>query len=136
MEKFTDHKKDLDSIFEVLKSLNTEIIFGKETEKGNKVVIPVGQVKSCFGYGYGGGQSEKKESTGISDEGYGGGLGWGMDIQPIGFIEITENSTKFIKINSTSNKKALIAGFIALGLYKLFETKKKKSLIDSFSSFF
>jgi len=90
-------------------SVNT--VFGEPVVVEGKKVIPVAKV-GC-GFGGGGGGMNKRESTqdGRPQAGGGGG-GGGFRAVPVGVVEITPNTTRFIRFGS--NRRLI--GAVALGI--------------------
>lgn len=69
----------------------THLIFGPAQERGNRTVIPVGEIRYRFNVGGGGGQGR---SEGQSSGGGGGAL----EAAPIGYIEISADRAEFVPI--------------------------------------
>ncbi|MBQ9314191.1 MAG: GerW family sporulation protein [Clostridia bacterium] len=89
--------------------VNTVIGETIELENGN-VIVPVSKVS--FGFAAGGsefnmGTLEQSKKQGLDEETkyslpFGGGSGAGVNIQPVGFLVITENSAKMLPVNHCS----------------------------------
>lgn len=127
------NKIEINAIIEAVKNSNTELIFGKEVEKGDKTIIPIGRVQAGFGFGYGGGSDGDEDK----EEGYGGGGGFGMKVEPVGYIEVTEDSTKLIRLPEFSALSAITGSLIGIGIYKCIVSKrKKKTIIDCLRRYF
>ena len=89
--------------------VNTVIGDSIELENGN-VIVPISKVS--FGFAAGGsefntGTIEQSKKQGLDEEKkynlpFGGGSGAGINIQPIGFLVINDNSAKMIPVNHCS----------------------------------
>jgi uncharacterized spore protein YtfJ len=88
-------------------------VFGEPVERGGITVIPVAKAR----WGFGGGEGHRKD-----EEGSGGG--GGVQVTPVGFIEITDHAANFRPIRTVSFSW-LITGSI-LGLFLLRETMKRR----------
>lgn len=115
----------LSQIMDSLKSADVNHVFGDPVEKYGKTIIPVGKVQCSFGYGFGGSGQDDNNPLNLSDgeniteekkEGIGGGGGASFNIKPVGYIEITPSSTKFVKTPLFSFKSAMLgASFYKMG---------------------
>ena len=95
--------------------VNTVIGETIELENGT-AIIPVSKV--CFGFAAGGsefstGTLEQIKKQGLDEETkynlpFGGGSGAGVNIQPMGFLVVTENSAKILPVNHCSAIDKLI----------------------------
>lgn len=95
--------------------VNTIVGEAIETVNGT-VIIPISKV--CFGFAAGGSEFnmstlEETKKRGTEEETrhalpFGGGSGAGVNIVPIGFLVITENSTKMIPVNHCSSIDKLL----------------------------
>lgn len=95
--------------------VNTVIGETIELENGT-AIIPVSKV--CFGFAAGGsefntGTLEQSRKNGLDEESkynlpFGGGSGAGVNIQPMGFLVVTENSAKILPVNHCSAIDKLI----------------------------
>lgn len=108
---------------------DAETIFGEPVEKGDCTIIPVGRVSSRFGFGGGSGEGPAGEGDGPSGGGGGGG-GGAIDVQPIGYIEITSTGSRFVAITDTSavaTRAVTMGGIVAilfvLGLFKTIRSR-------------
>lgn len=89
--------------------VNTVIGETIELENGT-AIVPISKV--CFGFAAGGsefnmGTIEQTKKQGIDEETkyslpFGGGSGAGVNIQPVGFLVITENSAKMLPVDHCS----------------------------------
>ncbi len=85
-------------------SASVKSVFGEPVETQGKTVIPVARV--AYGFGGGGGSG----ADGGSHQGEGMGGGGGVYSVPLGVIEVTETSTRFVPIDET--RKWLAVGFL------------------------
>ncbi|HET9016388.1 MAG TPA: spore germination protein GerW family protein [Thermomicrobiaceae bacterium] len=73
--------------------MNAGTVFGAPVTQGDRTVIPVARVSVGFGFGAGAGQGMDAASGGF---GGGGGGGGGAQGDPVGYIEVTPSSTRFV----------------------------------------
>ncbi|HUY99264.1 MAG TPA: spore germination protein GerW family protein [Thermomicrobiaceae bacterium] len=73
--------------------VNASTVFGEPVTHGDRTVIPVARVSMGFGFGAGAGQSPEGTPGGF---GGGGGGGGGAAGEPVGYIEITPTSSRFV----------------------------------------
>lgn len=93
-------------------SATVKKIFGDPVTSEGKTIIPVARVR--YGFGGGGGVSGRKSpENGSPDEG--GGGGGGIKVTPVGVVEISEQSTKFIPFKNYKSILGYIVGGAALG---------------------
>lgn len=91
---------------------NVKTIYGDPIESGDKKIVPVAKV--AFGFGAGAG-SRGGAATEASKSGEGGGGGGGCYVKPVGVIEITGTSTRFVSFNQAPKIAAGVAAGLALG---------------------
>jgi len=68
---------------------DVKVVFGEPRAIEGKTIVPVATVAYAFGGGGGGG---------LRGEGGGGGGGGALRVQPLGVLEITGESTRFVPI--------------------------------------
>ena len=95
-------------------------VFGEPVERDGITVIPV--AKARWGFGGGAGQRKDEGADGKQEDGAGGG--GGVQVTPVGFIEIKNNAANFRPIRTVS-LAWIITGSI-LGLFLLRETVKRR----------
>lgn len=112
-------KEAIDKIIEPIINTSIKKNYGEPINSQGKTIIPVAKI--AFGFGGGIGEKNKGSSDKInspadknasSNEG-GGGMGGGMAAKPIGYIEITPETTRFVRFDTMSY---IFTGF-ALGLF-------------------
>jgi uncharacterized spore protein YtfJ len=86
-------------------------VFGEPIEAHGKTIIPVARVK--YGLGAGGGGENK---SGTDDAVGGAGGGGGVQVTPIGVIEVTDGGTRFLRFFDPQMAAKLVAGGVVLGL--------------------
>ncbi|WP_242916227.1 spore germination protein GerW family protein [Pontibacter liquoris] len=75
-------------------------VYGEPIETQGKTIIPVAQVAFGFGGGFGDKNGKATAPSNPAEaNGEGGGMGGGLSAKPIGFIEVTPNETRFVRIN-------------------------------------
>ena len=94
--------------------VDAKMIFGEPIERDGMTIIPVAKLR--YGFGGGGGRRDREE---------GGGGGGGMIVQPAGYIELKDGSSRFHAIREPITFVPLvIAGgltglLMARSLYKM-----------------
>lgn len=68
-------------------------VYGDPIESDGKTIVPVARIAYGFGGGFGTG------SEGDQEAGEGGGAGGGVVAGPVGVLEVTEDETRFIRVN-------------------------------------
>jgi uncharacterized spore protein YtfJ len=84
-------------------------VFGEPVERGGLTVIPV--AKARFGFGGGGGSGARE-----GDEGAGGGGGGGAAVNPVGYIEVRDDTAEFKRITTPTDVLALAVAASAAAL--------------------
>lgn len=86
------------------------LCYGEAVQAGETTVIPVSRVRVYGGWGYGSGRGEHD-----SGEGSGGGGGGYLDAQPIGYIEVRPDGTRYVEVPDPERSlKLLKAGAAAV----------------------
>lgn len=99
-------------------SANIKKIFSEPIDVDGKKIITVARVS----YGFGGGTG--KEPNGSSErEGSGGG--GGVMAKPVGMIEITKDSTKYIPFEDIKKLVGYLVGGIVIGWFISRKMRKK-----------
>ena len=129
---------------QIEKTANVKSLFGEPTEVGELTIIPVASVDMKGGGGGGigtAGKPKKKESEAEAEveekeeapapEGKGGGMGLNVKANPVGYIEIKGDVSRFVEIVDKSKiifKVIKILGVMLIlsSIKNLFKRKKKK----------
>ncbi len=98
-------------------SLTVRTVYGEPITAGNMTIIPVARVRFAFAGGGGGGSGllptgDVIDSTPRGGGGGGGGAGGGF-VQPIGYIEVTENGSRWVPVEASQSEQLLRALKIA-----------------------
>lgn len=93
-------------------------VFGEPVERDGITVIPV--AKARWGFGGGAGQRKDEGDGGKQEDGAGGG--GGVQVTPVGFIEITDHAANFRPIRTVSFSWIIVGSI--LGLFLLRQTAK------------
>ena len=95
-------------------------VFGEPVERDGVTVIPV--AKARWGFGGGAGQRKEEGSGGTQEDGAGGG--GGVQVTPVGFIEIKNNGANFRPIRTVSLSWIVVGS--VLSLFLLRQTVKRR----------
>lgn len=103
---------EIDSIRSIIEQMGQRAsvtsVYGEPIEVGEKTVVPVAKI----GYGFGGGYGSSDEDEG----GSGAGGGDGVSATPVGALELTEDSTRFVRFESRKRSLLAFTAGIAVGL--------------------
>ena len=94
-------------------SASVKQVYGEPIVVGGKTVVPIARVKYGLGSGWGGGEQEGYDAGRPLAAGGGGG-GGGVKASPVGALEITETSVRFIRFVDTVEIAKLCLGGAAL----------------------
>jgi uncharacterized spore protein YtfJ len=95
-------------------------VFGEPVERDGITVIPV--AKARWGFGGGAGQRKDEGAGGKQEDGAGGG--GGVQVTPVGFIEIKNHEANFRPIRTVSVSWIIMGGIFSLFLLR--ETLKRR----------
>ena len=95
-------------------------VFGEPVERDGITVIPV--AKARWGFGGGAGQRKDEGAGGKQEDGAGGG--GGVQVTPVGFIEIKNHEANFRPIRTLSVSWIIMGGIFSLFLLR--ETLKRR----------
>lgn len=111
----------LKSIIEPLhESASVTRVYGEPVSAHGRTVIPVARIR--YGFGGGAGHGSRPGQT-LAGEGQGEGGGGGVMAAPVGVIEISEERTRFVPLNSHSG--LAMAGIAGLFLGMLFGRRRR-----------
>ena len=85
-------------------------VYGDPITMEGRTIIPVASVR----FGFGAGAEEKKSQDSEAGEAGTGGGGGGMQATPAGVLELTANSTRFIRFHAW--EPLLIASVVGFGV--------------------
>ena len=87
-------------------SASVKTVFGEPIETMGRTIIPVARAA----YGFGGGPVREGENNSVEFAAGGGG---GVSTMPVGFIEVTDESTRFVPVGGSWEKcvVGLVVGF-------------------------
>jgi uncharacterized spore protein YtfJ len=88
-----------------------QTVFGEPIESHGKTIVTVARVQ--YGLGAGGGGENK---TGSEDAIGGSGGGGGVNVTPMGVIEVTDSGTRFIRFFDPKLAVRLVGAGVVLGL--------------------
>jgi uncharacterized spore protein YtfJ len=78
------------------------LCYGDPVTAGDRTVIPVARVRVVGGGGFGSGRGGESPT----DEGKGGGGGGYVDAQPLGYVEVGPEGTRYVEIPDPSGSSA------------------------------
>ena len=121
LEKTGSADKFIGTIAEKLGAVaKAATVFGEPVERDGITVIPVAKAR----WGFGGGAGQRKDEGGVGKQEDGAGGGGGVQVTPVGFIEIKNQGANFRPIRTVS-LSWIVMGSI-LGLFLLRETVKRR----------
>ncbi|MCS3924399.1 GerW family sporulation protein [Methanosalsum natronophilum] len=85
------------------KLITTKTVIGDPIQAGNKTIVPI--TKVSFGFGGGGSTDANKKET-ASD--FGGGGGAGAKLDPIGFLVVSDEEVRLLRISEKTDLGILI----------------------------
>ncbi len=101
-------------------SLTVRTVYGEPITAGNITIVPVARVSFGFAGGGGGGSGVLPAGGDINAPRHGGGGGGGGAgggfVQPIGYIEITENASRWVPVERPQSEQLLRALKVAARL--------------------
>lgn len=95
-------------------------VFGEPVERDGITVIPVAKAR----WGFGGGAGQRKDEGGGGKQEDGAGGGGGVQVTPVGFIEIKNSEANFRSIRTVSVSWIIMGGIFSLFLLR--ETLKRR----------
>lgn len=108
-----DTQAVLDQLGAIKDAGTVERVFGQPQTVGERMVIPVAEVRTCLGFGFGSGRKSEREDA---PKGEGGGGGGGVMARPVGVVEVTPEGTNFVPIESPHRSVGLVLLGLGLGL--------------------
>ena len=103
------------------------LCFGRPVELKTRTVIPVASVRTAGGWGFG----NQYDSEGAGTGGSGGGGGGALDARPVGFIEISEEGTRFQRIDDgrTALRALAAASLLTIVAGRVLTRRRRPSLL-------
>lgn len=86
------------------------LCYGEAVQAGETTLIPVSRVRAYGGWGYGSGRNEDD-----AGEGEGGGGGGFLDAQPLGYIEVRPDGTRYVEIPDPERSQKLLKAAATAG---------------------
>ena len=105
-------------------SAGVKTVFGDPVSAEGKTIIPVARVR--YGFGAGGGPVPETGSQPGGEnpvEALGGGGGGGIEVTPIGFIEITPGETRYV---SFEERRRIVRTLVIGVLLALFLLRRRR----------
>jgi uncharacterized spore protein YtfJ len=89
-----------------------ETVFGPSRSERNRTIVPVARVAYGFGGGAGSAPTKnRKRDGGASQPEEGVGGGGGINVTPVGVLEVTDSGTRFVPL--TASKVVAASTFMA-----------------------
>jgi uncharacterized spore protein YtfJ len=101
---------------------SVKTVYGDPVEVGEKTIIPVARVRYGFGAG-GGTQGGDASAENGEAPGQATGGGGGVEVSPVGFIEINQGETRFV---SFEDKRRAIAAAVVGLLLAVFLLRRRR----------
>lgn len=115
LEKTSSADRFISAMAEKLGSVaQAATVFGQPVERDGITVIPV--AKARWGFGGGAGQRKDEGVDGRQEDGAGGG--GGVQVTPVGFIEIKNHEANFRPIRTVSLPWIIVGGIFSLFLVR------------------
>ena len=115
LEKTSSADRFISTMAEKLGSVaQAATVFGQPVERDGITVIPV--AKARWGFGGGVGQRKDEGADGRQEDGAGGG--GGVQVTPVGFIEIKNQGANFRPIRTVSLPWIIVGGIFSLLLVR------------------
>ncbi len=94
-------EKIMDGALKNIKNLvDVDTIIGTPINAGNSTtIIPISRVS--YGFGVGGSEFQSMNEK-ITEPNFGGGVGGGMSISPVGFLVVTGDNVRMINVDSSN----------------------------------
>lgn len=89
-------------------------VFGEPVERDRITVIPVAKAR----WGFGGGAGQRKDEGGGGKQEDGAGGGGGIQVTPVGFIEMKNNEANFRPIRNVSLSWIIMGSIFSLFLLR------------------
>jgi len=99
-------------------SAGVERVYGEPIERDDRTVVPVARVAYGFGGGFGEGSSSGvngDSEDAPAEHGSGGGGGGGVVAKPIGALEITDENTRFVRVDDRQRLLGAVVLGVAVG---------------------
>ena len=96
----------------ILGQASVKTIYGEPISAHGKTIVPVAKI--IYGYGAGAGTGGVGDT---SARGEGGGGGGGVRVVPLGVVEVSEQSTRFVPISDRRKLTGALLGGIGLGMW-------------------
>ena len=106
-------------------SASVKVVYGEPIVAEGKTIIPVARVRYGFGGGGGSQGGEPTTEEGQTHPQTGGGGGGGVDVTPVGFIEVTPDETRYVSIEDRKRIiRAILFGTL-LGFLLLWRRRRR-----------
>jgi len=112
----------LEDIFQAIEDLrdraNVSAVYGEPVTVGERIIIPVADIKYGFGLGYGEGPTKSEEQgEAQAATGSGGGVGGGVAARPVAVLEITDAG---VTVNPIVDEGRIALAGIFTGIWSIF----------------
>ncbi len=94
-------------------SVAVRTAFGEPIDVGDRTIVPVARAACGFGGGSGEERLEADEAATVPSNCDAGGYGGGFVVRPLGVIEITDDGTRFVRVDDRRRLFAtLLVGYL------------------------
>lgn len=107
-----NYQELLDRLGALKDAAKVDRVFGEPLQVGEKTIIPVAEVRTGMGFGFG----TNQEAGEAEESNEGGGGGGGLDVRPAGVVEVTPEATTFIPTPRSAPPAVLVLVGFGLGL--------------------
>jgi uncharacterized spore protein YtfJ len=109
------------SIEDMRDQASVSAVFGEPVEVGEKLVVPVADIKYGFGVGYNEGAAPENKEEQPASSGKGGGAGGGVAARPVAVLEISGDG---VQVKPVMDEGKIALAGILTGAWFIFWTAK------------
>lgn len=109
----------------LISRLGADAAFGTPINSNGHILIPVAEINTRFGFGYGRGIKSSTRHTGSEEQGRGGGSGGLARVSPIGYIRIDDEAVRYIPVVNKGRLSLFAMGLGSLLLLMLIRSFRR-----------
>lgn len=103
----------------LISRLGADAAFGVPINSNGHSLIPVAEISTRFGFGFGRGMKSSTRHAGKEEQGRGGGSGGLARVNPIGYIRVDDDTVRFIPILNKGRFSLYAMGLGSLLMFML-----------------